>query len=80
MKAKEFKEVNLRIAENQDEYETLPVHHDICDGTVLMCFELDDDEKKQIAETGEMWIKIKTFNMPLQPIAMFCTKNELLTK
>lgn len=61
MKAIEFPEVNLRIAENQEEYETLPVYAKIDEESngyfnqVTMCFELDDEERRQVAETGQIW-------------------------
>jgi len=82
MKAIEFPEVNLRIAENQPEYETLPV----CvvstgqNGSVqiTMCFELDENERKQVAETGQIWhtvLQHKSNNF--HPIRMEVTKPEL---
>ena len=59
MKAIEFPEVNVRIAENQPEYETLPVHvktnKDFGMYQVTACFELSEEEKKQIAETGQSY-------------------------
>ena len=77
MKAKEFKEVNVRFAENQEEYETLPVYCNTEEGSAMFCFELSDEEKARIAETGELYVKVLTFNKPLQPIAMSCIKDEL---
>lgn len=78
MKAIEFKEVNLRIAENQPEYETLPVHVDFEDHKtpITMCFELDEEERKQVAETGRIWIKQLTFGKPFPPILMSFMKPE----
>ena len=60
MKAIEFPEVNVRIAEKQPEYQTIPANVvPNIDGTgfnqVTMCFELDENERKQIAETGRIW-------------------------
>jgi len=59
MKAIDFPEVNVRIAENQPEYETLPDHvEDVKDAgwrKVTVCFELDPEERKQVAETGQIW-------------------------
>jgi hypothetical protein len=76
MKAKEFKEVNLRIAEGQPQYETLPVFLDKQDTTfpVTMCFELNEAERKQVEETGEIWLTVLTFGNPFHPIAMSCLK------
>lgn len=78
MNAKEFKEVNLRIAENQPQYETLPVHFDSKDESypVTMCFQLDEQEQKQVLETGEIWLTVLTFGKSFHPIAMSCLKPE----
>jgi hypothetical protein len=78
MKAVEFKEVNLRIAENQPEYQTLPVHmnYDHPTHEATMCFELDEDEKKQVAETGKIWLGVLTFGKPFHPIGMSLMKPE----
>jgi len=60
MKAIEFPEVNTRIAEHQEEYETIPccVLTDITQTSakIVICFELNDEEKKQVAETGQIWV------------------------
>lgn len=81
MKAIEFKEVNIRIAENQEEYQTLPVFADTTDPAVpvTMCFELDDEERKQVAETGHVWLTVLTFGQHFHPIAMSCLKPESLS-
>jgi len=84
MKAIEFPEVNLRIAENQPEYETLPANIQPDKQTkgffnqFTFCFELDEDEKKQIAETGHVW---QTVLVPkgrsINPIFMSTLKPEM---
>lgn len=78
MTATEFKEVNLRIAEHQEEYETLPVFVDEKDPTipVTMCFELSSEERKQVWETGEIWVTMLTFGKSFQPIGMSLLKPE----
>ena len=84
MKAIEFPEVNLRLAENQPEYETLPVHvkpDAETDGyfrQVTMCFELDEEEKKQVAETGQIWFTVlQPHGNLFHPIRMSIVKPEL---
>jgi hypothetical protein len=82
MKAIEFSEVNVRIAENQPEYETLPAHIEDLKETgwrkVTVCFELDEEERKQISETGRIW---QTILQPdtdyFHPIRMDVTKPEM---
>ena len=78
MKAIEFKEVNLRIAENQDEYVTLPAFHDKEEGSVTFCFKLTEDEINRIKATDEIWFKILTFNKPMQPIQLSTNKEDLI--
>lgn len=84
MKAIEFQEVNVRIAEHQEEYETLPVNvkpdaeSNGYFNKVTMCFELDEDEKRQVAETGCIW---QTVFVPhgsgFHPISLSTLKPEL---
>lgn len=78
MKAIEFPGVNVRIAEKQEEYETLPAYVDQSQKStpVLMCFKLDEDEMEQVKESGQIWLTILTFGGPLQPIGMKCLKPE----
>ena len=63
-----------KIAENQEEYETLPAHIGGKSGEVTICFELDRKERKQVQETGQIWLSVLTFNSPLQPIHQSCLK------
>lgn len=81
MEAIKFDEVNVCIGESQSEYESLPVHIDVNDPATptTMCFELNEEERKQIAETGQVWITILTFgaNKPFNPIAVSVTKPKM---
>lgn len=83
MKAIEFPEVNIRIAEHQPEYETLPVNRTIHEfnphfSLVTMCFELDEEERKQVAETGQIWQTILQPNNDLfHPIRLSTLKPEM---
>lgn len=76
MKPKNFKEANVTYGENQPEYIPLPAHKTE-DGQAIFCFELNEEEKKQIAETGELWVSLLTFNQPLQPILLTTKKEDL---
>lgn len=78
MKASEFPEVNVRIAENQPEYETLPAFHNKYEGSVTFCFKLTEEELNRIYATGEIWFKQLTFNGPMNPIALSTNKEELI--
>lgn len=78
MIAKEFKEVNVRIAEHQDEYETLPAFYNNKEGSLLVCFELSEDELNRVKATNEVWFKIFTGGKALQPIATSTNKEDLI--
>lgn len=78
MKAVEFEEVNVRIAEDQPQYETLPAFWNKKEGSMTFCFELSPDELEQVGKTGRIYLKQLTFNKPMQPIAGTCLKNELI--
>lgn len=82
MKAIEFPEVNVRIAENQPEYETLPVYVDTEDPSTptTMCIQLDPEEIKQVTETGRIWMQVLTFRQPFHPIRMSFLKPEGFTE
>lgn len=70
MKAVKFPEVNVVYAEEQEEYASLPVFrdNDKLEKPITACFELDEEELKQVQESGKIYITILTFGHPLQPI------------
>lgn len=78
MKAKEFDEVNVRLAEHQEQYQTLPAHYDQEKKSLSFCFELSEEELKQVNETGEVWVKVLTFGNPMQPILVTVDKEEVI--
>ncbi|RKT01084.1 hypothetical protein [Chryseobacterium defluvii] len=78
MKAIEFKEQNVVFAENQPEYLSLPAFKSE-EGDVVTCWELSDEEIEKIKETKNIFLAIKTFNHPLQPIFITVDRKELFT-
>ena len=78
MKAIEFPEVNVRIAEDQPEFETLPAYFDREEGSVTFCFKLTEEEILRMYATGEIWFKQLTGGKPMQPIALSTNKEELI--
>jgi len=80
MEASEFPEVNLRIAEHQPEYATLPAFHNKEEGSVTFCFKLTEEEISRMYATGEIRFKQLTGNRPMQPIALSTNKEELIPK
>jgi len=78
MTAKDFKGANLFIANDQEQYETLPAQHDPKAGTIAYCMELTEAERQAVYATGEIWIKQLTFNGPMQPIFMTVRKEDII--
>ena len=68
MKPIKFKEVNFTLAKEQSPYIPLPAwtwRGD--DGTVISCWQLSRRERLKLLVTGKIWLKVLTFNQPLQP-------------
>lgn len=80
MDAIEFKEVNVRIAEEQEEYQTLPAYYNKKEGSMTFGFKLTPKELEEVNRTGTIFIKQLTFGNPLQPIGTSCIKDELIIK
>ena len=75
----EFPGVNVRIAEDQPEYQTLPAQIGVlpvldADGNenqaiaMTCCAKLDEAEIAQVVEHGILYLTVLTFGNPLQPI------------
>ena len=73
MKIVEFEEVNVRFAENQDEYETLPGHYQN-NGMFTFCMELNEKEVKRVLSTKSVILTFLNFNAPAQPIIVHSQK------
>ena len=69
MKPVQFKEQNIIYSKDDPNYMPLPAHRVECDsnGTVICCWQLTEEERKRVAETGIVWHSIITFGGPLQP-------------
>ena len=76
MKPKKFEEANVVYGKGHSEYLPLPAHKTE-EGQAIFCFELDEEERKRIAETGELWVSLLTFNKPLQPILLTTKKSDI---
>lgn len=77
MKATEFKEQTIVFAKDQPQYSPLPAFRNP-EGDVVTCWELSPEELEQVKETGKIYLKVKTFNQPLQPIFSSILKHEVL--
>ena len=78
MKPKKFKEANVVFAENQDEYLNLPAHRSgDATGGVISCWTLSFRERLRVFFFGEVWLRLLTFNGPLQPVFLTVDKKDL---
>lgn len=87
MNAIYFPEVNVEVAKDQPEYNTLPsfvgpVYQDVLG--VICCFELTEEEIKRIVQDKRIWHRTLTGGAPLQPFLMTVEKdyfaNEVATE
>lgn len=74
MRAVKFKEANIEIAKNQEEYHTLhafraPPEADRY-GQTITCWTMSWKEWFRFIFTGKIYLNVLTFNEPLQPLNM----------
>ena len=76
----EFPEYNMKIAEGQDQYQTLPVYFkEGPEGETIHCWKLSWRERVKLLITGKLWFSTLTFNQPMQPILPVVDKEMLLS-
>lgn len=61
-----FSGCNCTYAKDQPEYLPLPVHRTE-DGVVTSCWKLQVLERIKVALSGKIYVRVMTFNQPLQP-------------
>lgn len=78
MKAVKFKGCNTNIAEDQDEYKTLPaLKFNNKFGTMITCYSLNFWERLRVLFLGKIWLSEMTFNKPITPRIHSTNKNDL---
>ncbi len=65
------------VAENQDEYLNLPSIR-LADQSILTRWKLTDEEKKIVAETGDVYLIMQTFGKPVTPVMMQVEKPQIV--
>lgn len=69
MKPIKFKGSNLTLAENQPQYQQLPVcYQGGTEATMTSCWKLSWKERIRLLFKGKLFISQLTFHSPLQPI------------
>ena len=72
MKPVPFKEQTSRVAEHQDEYETLPAFVEQGDmGQVISSWSLTWRERLQVLLYGRVWLSVCAFGRPVSPVMMW---------
>jgi len=77
MKPIQFNQVNTVFGADQPEYQPLPAHKST-EGDVTTCWELTDEEIEVIKNTKKIFISLKTFNQPIQPMYASTDINEVI--
>ena len=81
MKAIKFKGHNTLMGDNQPEYESIPAYReDDKVGSLVICFELNEEEKKQVAETGCIYLKQLTYGVAMAPIHPSLLRKDTIPK
>jgi len=79
MKPTNFPEANIKFAEDQPEYETLPAFKDPGPrGEVITCWKLSLKERLQLLFFGRIWLVLLSFHQPLTPSYMSVKKSDVL--
>ncbi len=58
------------VSEHQDEYQNLPSIR-LADQSILTRWQLTDEEKAIVGETGCVYLNMQTFGKPVTPVMMF---------
>ena len=72
----DFDECNTIYAKDQPEYLPLPSHK-TDEGVVTSCWGLSLKERLKVLFTGKIFLQVRTFNKPLQPLKL-ATDNPIL--
>jgi D-serine dehydratase len=78
MKPIDFKERNTMVAENQEEYLTLPSYVDKGPkGEVIFCMQMTFKERVKLLFTGKLWCCLLCFGKPVTPSFFTVNKKDL---
>jgi len=80
MKSKRFDEVNIEVAKNQPQYETIFANIDYSQPMTLpvtACFELTEAEIEDIKRDGVLWLTQLTFGRNYMPILLSTIKPKM---
>lgn len=78
MKSISFEEATNKIAEHQDEFNTVISQYQSGDKSVNLCFELTNEEIEEIQKTKKIWYKQVTGGRPMNPILISPFKGNII--
>jgi hypothetical protein len=74
----EYKECNYTYGKNQKEYNVLPVCKDNePECNVVSCWKFTFRERLRLLFGRKLWLHMKTFHEPLQPVFMTTKKSDI---
>jgi hypothetical protein len=74
-----FPEQNTVFAKDQPQYQPLPAFRDSGpEGYVVTCWKLSWRDRLRIVFAGKLWLKMMTYQKPLQPVYLTTVKSEVL--
>ncbi len=80
MKPIKFKQQNKVYAEDQPQYQPLPVLKiDDVEGNVISCWELSFKERLRVLFFGKIWMNLMSFNKPLTPSFLATNRKEVFS-
>jgi hypothetical protein len=65
------------VAEHQDEYQNLPAIF-LGDGSILTRWQLTEEEKQHVLETGDVYLQMYTFGKPVTPVLLMAKKPKII--
>lgn len=80
MKSITFPEVTNKIAEHQEEFNTVHVQWDSKEQGVGMCFELSDEEVAEIVKNKKIWYKQIIGGGQMHPMRISAFKNDVINE
>lgn len=76
MKPITFKNMNMILGDEQNEYKPLPAQQ-ISDDVIITCWDVSFEEKIKILFTGKIWLGVMTYGKNLQPILLSTNKKTI---
>jgi len=76
MKPIDFEGANIVFGKNQPEYQPLPAKQ-VDNNTIMTCWELSDDDILLINSSKKIWLGVKTFGNPLQPVLLTASRTDI---